>query len=1053
MRDDDPSRVSSAGGGGLPGPVAFGPFRLLLAERRLERDGKTVRIGGRALDILIALAAQPGRVVSKAQLSEAAWPGMVVEEANLRFHIGELRKVLDRDASGESLIATVAGRGYSLTARVDAHAPPADEDASSALVGREAEQAELGRLLNLAAAGEAQFAFVTGEAGVGKTALTARFARNAAAGGAAAAIGYCLPANADTDPYYPILDILMRLAGADGSEDLAALVSRVAPTWAIQLPTIAGETTAGDWQEILGATRHRMSRELCALLEIIAKQQLLILVIEDIQWADLATLDLLRAMANRHLKAKLLVAATLRYPGTAPAASSRAARLLCESLSVYQLATEIPLSPLTRGDVVEYLTRMTGQRPAPELSTRLHGRSGGNPLFMQTMVDYWLQNGLVTPNQDGWALTGEADVSELKAPPTLVRLIDAEIELLEPDRQRVVHAASVSEGVFSAAINHSATPLDKAAFEAVCEDLARTTGLIGRAEVQSLPDGRRVQGYAFRHAILCDVAYEHQSASRRAAAHAAVAAEIEKIYRYDLAPVASTLARHFLQAQDWVSAVKYLRLAARVALGRFSTREAAAALEQALAVARHCPLEARDEIEVEIKEELTPIEAGPFHPTAPELYAQLASDAGRVGRLDIQCRAILGQALVSTWSDLGRAVELFRKAIVLSQGLTDAPERARIAAYAHAWCSWVVGWDAEHAAGCEAAIEELRRLGDPIALNAGLVDWTRILFSSARYLEGYETIVASVEFLAASPRDNRVDLSLPYWQLRIGMPWCQLFAGNLGSAFEFFRSGVQSYLRNEDPVRAAIVQFFEALGCVLVQDFQNAAALVDNAVDFCAAGSSTVLTLNEKQMELAIRGVAALGEGDTVAAVHWLSLADQDAQHRRTVTTWYWGMVIGWGLTDACLAAGDLDAAREHAKAFHALAFSTRERTWRALACETAARIALAGGELSTAQAQIREGWTETDLGPLPLVAWRLHAVEAAVRAAAGDPDGAARHRQACADALTALAKTLPEGHTVRAALSSARPIFAPLYPVEPRSRGDPSIGPEQSRPREGERS
>ena len=1028
MSENDPRSVRPDAASEAVGPVAFGPFRLLLAERRLERDGKTVHVGGRALDILIALAAQPGRVVSKAQLSEAAWPDMVVEEVNLRFHIGELRKVLDRDRPGESFITTVAGRGYYLTARVDqpaiALAPPADDDARPALVGREAEEAELGRLLNRAAAGEAQFAFVTGEAGFGKTALVASFVRSAAAAGARAVTGCCLPGSAETDPYHPILDILTRLAGADGPVGFAAAVSRVAPTWAVQLPMIAAEATAGSWQEVLGATHHRMARELCALLESVARQQLLVLVVEDIQWADLATLDLLRAMANRHLKAKLLVVATLRYPSTAPAPSSQSARLLSGSLSVYHLATEIPLSALTRADVAEYLTRMTGLRPAAELSTHLHARSGGNPLFMRTMFEHWLHDGLVTPSQDGWALPGAHDISELKTPPTLARLIEGGIEQLEPDRQRVIHAASVSRGVFSAAINHVASPLDEAAFEEACEDLARTTALIRRAEALSLPDGRRVQSYAFRHEILRDVAYERQSASQAAAAHAAVAAEIETIYRQDPAPVASTLAQHFLGAQDWLSAVKYLRLAARVALGRFSTREAAAALEQALALAQHCPLETRDEIEVEIREELTPIQAGPFDPTALDRYGQLAADAGRVGRLDIQCRAILGQALVSAWSDLGRAVELFQTAIVLSQGLTDAPERARIAAYAHAWCSWVVGWDADHAAGCEAAVEELRRLGDPIALNAGLVDWTRILFSSARYLEGYETIVASVEFLAASPRDNRVDLSLPHWQLRIGMPWCQLFAGDLGVAFELFRSGVQSYLRNEDPVRAAVVQFFEALGYILIQDFRSAAALVQDAVDFCSAGDSTVLTPNEKEMELAVRGVAALGEGDTAAAVRWLTLADQDSRHRRTVTTWYWGMVIGWGLTDACLAAGDLDAAREHAKAFQALASSTRERTWRALACESGARIALADGDLATAGAQLARGWDETAAGPLPLVAWRLHAVEAAVRSAAGDAGGAAHHHRASADALAALAETLPPDHPTRESLGSARPIF-----------------------------
>src|SRR4051794_23571779 len=101
MREDHQRAVLPDRPSDVVGPIAFGSFRLLLAERHLERDGKTVRVGGRALDVLMALAAQPGRVVSKAQLSEAAWPGMVVEEANLRFHIGELREVLDRDASGE----------------------------------------------------------------------------------------------------------------------------------------------------------------------------------------------------------------------------------------------------------------------------------------------------------------------------------------------------------------------------------------------------------------------------------------------------------------------------------------------------------------------------------------------------------------------------------------------------------------------------------------------------------------------------------------------------------------------------------------------------------------------------------------------------------------------------------------------------------------------------------------------------------------------------------------------------------------------------------------
>ena len=243
MRTKVESSVSPAGPDVLAGAMAFGPFRLRPAARRLERGGKVVRIGGRALDILIALAAQPGRVVSKAQLAEAAWPGMIVEEANLRFHIGVLRKALDEDLAEGSFITTVAGRGYCLSApsaqQFVAHTAnglrPVDE-AHDTVVGRDAQEAELANLLNQAAAGEAQLAFVTGDAGIGKSALAARVVQNAAAAGATAVIARCLPSNAATDAYYPMLDILMQLAG--GHDDFAATISKIAPAWGFSCPSL-----------------------------------------------------------------------------------------------------------------------------------------------------------------------------------------------------------------------------------------------------------------------------------------------------------------------------------------------------------------------------------------------------------------------------------------------------------------------------------------------------------------------------------------------------------------------------------------------------------------------------------------------------------------------------------------------------------------------------------------------------------------------------------------------------------------------------------------------
>lgn len=98
--------------------LAFGPFELRPAERLLTRDGMPVPLGGRTLDILIALVSRPNEVVSKRALMADVWPDVQVEEGSLRFHIAGLRKVLEHGKDGARYIATVAGRGYCFVAPV-----------------------------------------------------------------------------------------------------------------------------------------------------------------------------------------------------------------------------------------------------------------------------------------------------------------------------------------------------------------------------------------------------------------------------------------------------------------------------------------------------------------------------------------------------------------------------------------------------------------------------------------------------------------------------------------------------------------------------------------------------------------------------------------------------------------------------------------------------------------------------------------------------------------------------------------------------------------------
>src|SRR5262245_48007543 len=94
--------------------VAFGRFRLDLVRRRLTRDGAPVQLGGRAFDLLSALALANGRVVTKDELMCQVWPGAVVDENNIQVHISALRRALDEGGGGPGYVRTIQGQGYRL---------------------------------------------------------------------------------------------------------------------------------------------------------------------------------------------------------------------------------------------------------------------------------------------------------------------------------------------------------------------------------------------------------------------------------------------------------------------------------------------------------------------------------------------------------------------------------------------------------------------------------------------------------------------------------------------------------------------------------------------------------------------------------------------------------------------------------------------------------------------------------------------------------------------------------------------------------------------------
>ncbi len=103
--------------------ICFGPFRLSITGRVLEKGSVPVRLGSRALDILIALVERPAEVVTKKELFARVWPDLVVDEGNLRYHVSALRKALGEGRSGTRYVTNVSGRGYCFVVPISRAAP------------------------------------------------------------------------------------------------------------------------------------------------------------------------------------------------------------------------------------------------------------------------------------------------------------------------------------------------------------------------------------------------------------------------------------------------------------------------------------------------------------------------------------------------------------------------------------------------------------------------------------------------------------------------------------------------------------------------------------------------------------------------------------------------------------------------------------------------------------------------------------------------------------------------------------------------------------------
>lgn len=600
-------------------PIAFGPFRLDRANARLLCGERPVPLTPKAFDVLHHLASRPDRLVNKEELLASIWPDVLVSDASVKVCVREIRKALDDDADAPKYIETVHRRGYRFIAPVGAEHPDIKQSkphATSArpfqpLIGRDLEIARLQDRFNAAATGTRQVLFVTGGPGSGKTALIESFLRSVESSDAPVRVlvGHCFEQFGTSEPYMPVWEALGRLSVGqqEPPATVAALLERHSASRAQPTATTASEPRA---------MSERLLREITDALEMLAAETPLVLVLEDLHWADYSTLDLVSALARRrHAPARLLVIAT--YRPAEVSASEHPLRGIAQGLTAGQMCCTLSLPFLDERAVDGYLaTRFEGAKLPAILSRRLHQRTDGHPLFLVHLVDDLIEQGVIVRQADGdWAVAGAEgapcagdDVSAWQAvlntqiPHTVRAMIELQLERLDERQRDVIEASAVAGVEFSAAAVAAALgeSADVVRVEEICEDLAQRHRFLEPRGVAEWPDGTAATHYAFVHELYHNVVYERVPAARRTRMHRALGLRMQSAWGARAAEEAAPLAMHFEQGRDWSHAIPHLRNAAAAAGRQYAHREAVRYLRRALDLLDRLPASDRAEHELPV---------------------------------------------------------------------------------------------------------------------------------------------------------------------------------------------------------------------------------------------------------------------------------------------------------------------------------------------------------------------------------------------------------------------------------------------------------------------
>jgi DNA-binding SARP family transcriptional activator/tetratricopeptide (TPR) repeat protein len=747
--------------------------------------------------------------------------------------------------------------------RTEVTEPPAAGEPP--LIGRQQDLERLEEALEGALSGQGRVVVLIGEAGSGKTRLVAELTARALSVQGRVIIGRCYETERIL-PFGPWVDAL-RNGQITGERELLGSLER---GWRSELGRLLPELSSTTGVKPVGRAardaRH-LFEAISQLLTRLARRQPLVVVLEDLHWADEMSLRFLAFLGRRVSVVPLLVLATVREEDLD---DSGLLRQTLDELDAGERLLRVPLGPLSRADTATLVRVLAPPGIAhpllADLADETWRASDGNA-FVVVEVMHALCEGAVVPG------------ARHLPPPTRVReLVRQRLERLSGQGRRLVAVAAVIGRRFDFSLVHRAAELSEREAAGGVEELVRRRVLRGAGE-----------GLEFSHDYIREVASGEVPPPLRVSLHRRVAESLEELSGQDTGAQALALATHYRQGEIWDKATRYFREAARHAAAHSAHQEAVACYEEALGALWRLPTTSeRLGWELDLRLDLR-----------PSLYslgrsAELLHDLREAERLaeTLDDRHRLGQvsAYVSNhaWltGDLPRALQSGQRALALAGTLGD-PRLAVEANFRLGQIHWSLGQFAEalsffERSGTKPYGDERWDLPDWLA-ELGIAEfslyWPALpLTELGRFDDALAAAQRALEFA------RRVERPFALAGAFGSMGFAHLFQGRFDDAAVFFEHGLDVCRRWEVSLHRSWLAGLLGYTLALSGRVENGLALLHEAVEE-AERSGRVVTQTRR---FAWLGVASLMAGRPDDAAMWADRALEQSRQRgeRGVEAW-----------------------------------------------------------------------------------------------------------------------------------------------------------------------